>query len=300
MLERTRNRPAPVDREKTCPFLLRVFVKPGSYHDIDREFQLPDRVPLPDESQLYAWKDTTLRDICLQLIENSPSVKLTPTIKFSIRQIFLDTRDSLSGPSAYHASGDGPLARYRSQELGVIFARDLARESASGPAPGAAARTLQELQFMVGDFLDVALLPVHPPIGPAFASTDARIGFGIRGAASGMSRPPSTALIDGPRWGRPGPSSGWGGAPSAQPRWGTAGDRRGSAFETTRSRGGPPPTGPDARRWGHNATSYNGAGDRDRFESRSYRGTNGNSRRRGDSRSRSPSPRRGGRQSPRR
>lgn len=85
MVDRTRNQVAAVDREKvcvdhdlhtlldvffsvrhsieltldffyqTCPFLLRVFVKPGAHHEIDRDFQVPDRLPLPDESQLYAW-----------------------------------------------------------------------------------------------------------------------------------------------------------------------------------------------------------------------------------------------------
>ncbi|KAH9816736.1 Sin3 associated polypeptide p18-domain-containing protein [Melampsora americana] len=265
MVERTRPRPAPVDREKTCPFLLRVFVKPGSYHDLDRDFQLPDKLPSTDESQLYAWKDTTLRDICLQIVETSPSVKLTSGAKFSIRLIFLDAPRDVSSTA---------VARYKSQELGTVFARDLSRDSTSGPAPGASARTLQELQFMVGDYLDIALLPTHPTPGTAFSPTESRMGFGIRGAASASARNTPNSALDGPRWGRPTSSNTWGAPSSGPPRWGNSGDRVRTSFDSGRGR-----------------SSFNGHPDRERFETRHNHGNN----RRRHSRSRSPSvPRRGG------
>lgn len=184
------------------------------------------------------------------------------------------------------------MARYKSQDLGTVFARDLARESASGPPPGAGARTLQELRFMVGDFLDVALLPAHPAPSPIFSPVDGRPSFGIRGAAAASGRLGSQSSLEGPRWGRPAASSSWGSA-SVAPRWANASDRRGSHADAGRDRGGPLSAGPDARRWGHNPAS-----GRDDRESR--RPSNGHGRRRPDSRSRSPSlSKRGGRDSPR-
>ncbi|EGG04737.1 uncharacterized protein MELLADRAFT_64533 [Melampsora larici-populina 98AG31] len=275
MVERTRPRPISVDREKTCPFLLRVFVKPGSHHDIDRDFQLPDKLPIPNESQLYAWKDTTLRDICLQLLETNPTIKLSTNPKFSIRLIFLDTPREINSTN---------FARYKSQELGIIFSRDLSRDQSSGSIPGPSTRTLQEVQFMVGDYLDIALLPTHPTPTPNFSPTETR-GFGIRGAAASANarNPPSTSsALDGPRWGRPTSSNTWGAPSSGPARWGNPSDRPRSSFDSVRGR-----------------SSFNGNLDRERFENRHHH--NGNNRRR-HSRSRSPSVSRrgGGRDYPRR
>lgn len=42
-----------LDREKTCPFLLRVFVREGGHHP-DVDFSVT-KVPSNDEYQLYAW-----------------------------------------------------------------------------------------------------------------------------------------------------------------------------------------------------------------------------------------------------
>lgn len=260
-----------VDREKTCPFLLRVFVKPGVHHDLDREFQSPDRLPLCDESQLYAWKDTTLRDICLQLLDSNPTIKSNLPFKFSLKLIFLETpRDLSSG------SHDAPPARYKSQDLGSILCRDLARPISA--APNSSLKSLQDVRFVVGDFVDVALIS-STSVGLA-APDSGRQSFGIRGAARGFSGGPVSF------------DNGWGRPPSSA-RWGSLSDRRSGppGFEGSQHT--------DNGRWGHNSVTYseraNGAGHRsnDRYRERGGpKWGNGGSQRRADSRERSPPRRR--------
>uniref|UniRef100_A0A8R7QPI0 Histone deacetylase complex subunit SAP18 n=1 Tax=Triticum urartu TaxID=4572 RepID=A0A8R7QPI0_TRIUA len=56
-----RPRPEPIDREKTCPLLLRVFTKVGGHH-LNEEFSERGKEP-KDEVQIYTWKDATLREL---------------------------------------------------------------------------------------------------------------------------------------------------------------------------------------------------------------------------------------------
>ncbi|KAF3790974.1 Histone deacetylase complex subunit [Nymphaea thermarum] len=51
----------PVDREKTCPLLLRVFTKIGTHHTKE-DFAVRGKEP-KDEVQIYTWKDATLREL---------------------------------------------------------------------------------------------------------------------------------------------------------------------------------------------------------------------------------------------
>ena len=50
-----------VDREKTCPFLLRLFYKENARHMLD-DF-MDNKVPEQDELQIYTWNDATLKEI---------------------------------------------------------------------------------------------------------------------------------------------------------------------------------------------------------------------------------------------
>uniref|UniRef100_A0A8R7V8H9 Histone deacetylase complex subunit SAP18 n=1 Tax=Triticum urartu TaxID=4572 RepID=A0A8R7V8H9_TRIUA len=53
--------PEPIDREKTCPLLLRVFTKVGGHH-LDEEFSKRGKEP-KDEVQIYTWMDATLPEL---------------------------------------------------------------------------------------------------------------------------------------------------------------------------------------------------------------------------------------------
>jgi histone deacetylase complex subunit SAP18 len=50
-----------VDREKTCPLLLRVFTKIGGHHTVE-DFAIRGKEP-KDEVQIYTWRDATLREL---------------------------------------------------------------------------------------------------------------------------------------------------------------------------------------------------------------------------------------------
>ncbi|KAL2511371.1 Histone deacetylase complex subunit SAP18 [Abeliophyllum distichum] len=63
----------PVDREKTCPLLLRVFTKVGGHHT-DGEFAVRGKEP-KDEVQIYTWMDATLRELTDLVKEVAPEAR---------------------------------------------------------------------------------------------------------------------------------------------------------------------------------------------------------------------------------
>ncbi|PHT87397.1 Histone deacetylase complex subunit SAP18 [Capsicum annuum] len=62
--------PVPVDREKTCPLLLRVFTKVGGHHN-ENEFVVRGKEP-NDEVQIYTLIDATLRELTDLVKEVAP------------------------------------------------------------------------------------------------------------------------------------------------------------------------------------------------------------------------------------
>ncbi|KAH3732498.1 histone deacetylase complex subunit SAP18 [Pelomyxa schiedti] len=122
-------KPGDVDREKTCPLLLRVFTRAGGHHPIE-EYQVRGKEPLQDELQIHTWRDATLRE-------------LTELIK-EVREV----------------------ARRREAKIGFAFVypdkmgRNVIKEVGSTWGIGHSEdenKTLDELHFEVGDFLDVSL-----------------------------------------------------------------------------------------------------------------------------------------------
>jgi histone deacetylase complex subunit SAP18 len=104
---------------------------------------------------------------------------------------------------------------YVTKDLGLVFARDLAR--APSEIRGTPSRTLDDIRFVVGDFLDIAFLaPDGPPRGPP------GLGGGVGGGRDGprtMSIRGSGAFAD--RGGRGGGFGGNGprrGSRSPSPR----------------------------------------------------------------------------------
>jgi len=53
---------ARVDREKTCPFLVRVFYKQNSTHSLS-QFDQTNLPPPTEEIQLFTWMDASLREM---------------------------------------------------------------------------------------------------------------------------------------------------------------------------------------------------------------------------------------------
>ncbi|KAG6547897.1 hypothetical protein Mapa_010717 [Marchantia paleacea] len=67
------SRPPLVDREKTCPLLLRVFTKNGGHHTVE-DFSVRGKEP-KEEVQIYTWRDATLRELTELVKEVSPSAR---------------------------------------------------------------------------------------------------------------------------------------------------------------------------------------------------------------------------------
>ncbi|GAA5913577.1 hypothetical protein JCM5296_001429 [Sporobolomyces johnsonii] len=225
-------RPPKVDREKTCPFLLRVFVNDAVHHP-DSAFSTTS-LPTHHEHQVYVWRDSTLREILILLRDASPTLRASPLTRYSLRLVFWDAQHD----------------RFTSQDLASISARELLSSSSTATGGGGAStkdrsargayanprldQTLAEARFVIGDYLDVALiLPSGPSLLPLSTATSAAGGpqfapleLGVRGSAAARGGPPP--------FGPPG-----GGGGGGRDRFGGGGGPR----------GGPMPPPPRADTW---------------------------------------------------
>ncbi|KDP25534.1 hypothetical protein JCGZ_20690 [Jatropha curcas] len=119
----------PIDREKTCPLLLRVFTKIGSHHKME-DFAVGGKEP-KDEVQIYTWKDATLHELTDLVKEVVPEAR-----RQSARLSFAFVYPDIHG-------------RFMLRVVGVTHS------NARRPYD---AKALGELSFQIGDYLDVAIL----------------------------------------------------------------------------------------------------------------------------------------------
>ncbi|OJJ62729.1 hypothetical protein ASPSYDRAFT_41402 [Aspergillus sydowii CBS 593.65] len=210
-----RDAPRPkIDRQTTTPFHLKLFYRSNAYHNLS-DFTVPQsssssfgrpvsgpnairsRSPppppaLPAHLQIYTWQSCTLRELSQLLTSALPSMLPDPPIgtRLCFRLIYPDTKGAAM-------MGPGAQGRYLSKDLGsvIIGPRDSpyrdsndeesSRNGAGGARTGPfrlqgndADKTLQEARFVIGDYVDCAILPpledgsVAPPIsggrGPNF------------------------------------------------------------------------------------------------------------------------------------
>ncbi|EDR12136.1 histone deacetylase complex protein [Laccaria bicolor S238N-H82] len=279
-----------ISREKTAPFLIRTFVKIGSFHRLTL-FE-DGTLPTTDEQQLFAWKDATLREVLTILRNTAPHIAeyRHPLARFSFRTVYADSTNK---------------SRFLQKELGMVYSRDILGEpgSLNATAPrllededGAQRdrterereeRTLDELRFVPGDYLLIAvILPKNVTVPTELLIKGS--GAPGAGAANGWrSAPPAAAGRGDGGWGStaaPVPPTGRGGghwrgesnAPPAGAR-GRGGGRGGGDFGRDRDfdrseRRAPPPrrgadSPPPRGGWGHRG-GRGGRGDR-RSRSRS-------------------------------
>ncbi|KAH9927334.1 Sin3 associated polypeptide p18-domain-containing protein [Fomitopsis serialis] len=273
-----------IDRGKTAPFLIRTFIKIGSFHRVAQFEDGP--IPTADEHQIFTWKDATLREVLTTLRATAPALPEMrhPLARYSFRTLYADS---------------ATRGRLNQKDLGIVYSRDILGEpgSLAAPAPrlltdedvppGDDERSLDELRFVPGDYLCVAvLLPKNATIpGPGGE-------LAIKGSATPVSAPAANGWKSGART-----DGGWGGGASV-----AAGPPGGLGRGGGHWRGGSdaPPAGPRGGRGGRG-----GFGGRDRDDDRRVppprrdspppprRDTRGDRRdRRGGSRSRSPPRRR--------
>ncbi|XP_010255598.1 PREDICTED: histone deacetylase complex subunit SAP18 [Nelumbo nucifera] len=121
----------PVDREKTCPLLLRVFTKIGSHH-AKEDFAVRGKEP-KEEVQIYTWKDATLRELTDLVKEVAPAARRRDA-KLSFAFVYPDKH-----------------GRYVVRQVGMTHSYGNGRRLDDSKA-------LAELSFQIGDYLDVAIL----------------------------------------------------------------------------------------------------------------------------------------------
>ncbi|KAK1234332.1 hypothetical protein PQX77_002471 [Marasmius sp. AFHP31] len=261
-----------VSRDKTAPFLIRTFVKIGGFHRLTL-FE-DGSLPTTDEQQLFTWKDATLREVLTTLRNTAPHVPeyRHPLARFSFRTVYADS---------------GNKGRFSSKDLGQVYSRDILGEpgTLTSTAPRLLEdvdnehrepterereeRTLDELRFVPGDYMLVAvILPKNVTLPTEVPSKGTTNGWKAGGAVVGPSGAAQGLGRGGGHW--------RGGDPSGASRGGRARDLDRSERRVPPPRRPSPPRGDGG--WG----------------GRGGRGGRGGSRRsprsRSRSRSRSPPP----------
>lgn len=123
----------PVDREKTCPLLLRVFTKVGGHH-VKEDFAVRGKEP-KDEVQIYTWMDATLRELTDLVKEVAPAARKREA-KLSFAFVYPDKN-----------------GRFVVKGVGMTNSFAIGRDGRIDDA-----KMLKELGFQIGDYLSVAIL----------------------------------------------------------------------------------------------------------------------------------------------
>jgi len=127
---RTFLKPGDVNREKTCPLLLRVFHQVQRHHRA-QEFDNVKNLAR-DEAQIYTWRDATLREITELIKALNPAARARYA-QISFALVYPDKSGLMALRPVGECSGDS---------------RSSGRDDN---------KTLDELHFETGDYLDVAI-----------------------------------------------------------------------------------------------------------------------------------------------
>lgn len=122
-----------IDRQKQPPFLLRLFCKKGSFHR-HNEFDTRGG-PTEDELLIHTWRDATVDEI-LRLVSQADDSVLSA--RCGLRLIYADMQ----------------AMEYLHKDLGTFSV-----------GSSAANATLDDLKFVIGDWVDLAIDPRdHIPV----------------------------------------------------------------------------------------------------------------------------------------
>ncbi|KAF0753576.1 histone deacetylase complex subunit SAP18 isoform X1 [Aphis craccivora] len=120
----------PVNREKTCPLLLRVFCAMGHHNNLSEYYR--GAVP-GNELQIYTWMDATLRE-------------LTGLIK----EVNIESRVRGTTFDFVLVSPEYNCPRFNAFEIGLTVAGNRSPDDS---------KTLGNTRFTIGDYLDVCITP---------------------------------------------------------------------------------------------------------------------------------------------
>lgn len=129
-LGRTDGAPEAIDREKTCPLLLRVFVKQGRHHS-ESDFAVKERIPTADETLVYTWPDASLREL-VNCVKETCEEARQPNVRLSLAFVYTDAKGEV-----------------HMRNVGVLHTSKRGRDDD---------KILRTLRFQTGDFLDCAVL----------------------------------------------------------------------------------------------------------------------------------------------
>ncbi|KAL1465555.1 hypothetical protein WDU94_005112 [Cyamophila willieti] len=117
-----------VDREKTCPLLLRVFTNFGKHNNVaDYTNGFP-----PNQLQIYTWMDASLRELTNLIREVNPEAQQRGTC------FYFTLLTPERGTSRFHV-------------------RDIGQTICGQKCPDDN-KTLQQSRFIIGDYMDVKIL----------------------------------------------------------------------------------------------------------------------------------------------
>lgn len=169
-------------------------------------------------------KDSTLRELILLIRDASPNLRLHPHGRYSLKLVYYDT----------------PRAAYVSRELATLSVRDVVQRTSTNRA---VEKTLDEVRFVVGDFLDVAyFIPVPAAAAAGTLASSVHIrgggpgdrhaggrGPGEKRAAEAWGVPAlNTAPGGAGGWGRTRPTGASGPAPGGTDTWAPRSGGRGA------------------------------------------------------------------------
>lgn len=121
---------------QVCPFLLRVFLCEGRHHPMS-EYTNSTIPPKPRELQIYTWLDATLSEL-MGLIREIPDYRSKGT-QFSFSVVYPEPNNQA----------------YRMRHIGFTV---------GGKKRPNDDLTLSKCRFQIGDFIDVAILPMGTDI----------------------------------------------------------------------------------------------------------------------------------------
>jgi len=140
-----------VNREETCPLLLRVFCSTSRHNNI-QEYSKGDTPE--NEIQIYTWMDASLKELTGLIKEVNPDARRRGTF-FEFALVYPDLR----------------MGKYLSRDIGQTIAGKQGNDDN---------KTLGDCKFSIGDYMDIAISPPNQRMD--------RMDFGRRGGGFGGGR----------------------------------------------------------------------------------------------------------------
>jgi len=124
----------PIDREKTCPLLLRVFCSTGRHNSLSdfSNGQVPG-----NELQIYTWMDATLKEISSLVKEVNQDARRPGTV-FDFSLVYPDLKSMRD------------FRAYRSRSIGTTISAQKTMDDN---------KSLAMVRFTIGYYLDIAITP---------------------------------------------------------------------------------------------------------------------------------------------